>query len=52
MLGQHATRRHPLCCGRFADYLGQDQPFDFSQEDMPKFRRRVAAEVLAKRLQL
>ncbi len=37
-------------CGMFsiyyADFLSDDLPFDFSQDDIPEFRRKVCAAIL------
>lgn len=37
---------------KFADYLGEGQPLDFTQADMPYFRRRMLLEIRLQTLDL
>jgi Ulp1 family protease len=37
---------------RFADYAAQDKPFDFTQEDIPDLRRKIAVAIMNKVIRL
>jgi len=39
-----------IFCLQFAEYLSRDQEFDFSQEHMQYFRKRMMYETLSKHL--
>ena len=44
----HTSQYPNYAMRRFAEYLGMDRHFEFTQQDMSFFRRRVSAELLAK----
>ncbi|VVC31997.1 Hypothetical protein CINCED_3A007028 [Cinara cedri] len=56
-MGRHCPQQSNLWdCGVFvcvfAEYLARDEKFDFSQKDMPRFRKQIKSEIINKKLRI